>query len=264
MKPTLNHRRTAFTLTDLFVVIIILVICYWGIADLSATAGAKRKAQRISCQNNLKEIGTAYVLWADDHGGRTPASESATRGGWSDLLTNADQGENCWTNYAVLADALGRDARRVICPADDRTAAAEFVTNTTQYEYDLRASYFHSNSNVSYFVGVSANTNSPRSLLAGDRNLGGGTAPDSEYGFSPASGKGNDVAVPIAGPASWSLKMHSDGNPAGAGNILLGDGHVQQVSTASFNKDWLRNAAPTTNWPAGHVPATPSIRVVLP
>ena len=47
-------------------------------------------------------------------------------------------------------------------------------------------------------------------------------------------------------------------------NILLGDGSGQQISSAGFNKDWLRNATATTNWPVGHVPATPSIRLVLP
>jgi hypothetical protein len=28
--------------------------------------------------------------------------------------------------------------------------------------------------------------------------------------------------------------------------------------------DWLRKADPTTNWPAGHIPAVPSIRLVFP
>jgi hypothetical protein len=104
----------------------------------------------------------------------------------------------------------------------------------------------------------------PQSLLAGDRNLGPGRVPDPNYGYSPKSGQGNDVAVPISGPVSWSLKMHSAGNAAGSGNILLGDGSVQQVSSASLNKNWLRNAVPTTNWPAGHLPPTPSIRLVFP
>ena len=104
----------------------------------------------------------------------------------------------------------------------------------------------------------------PQSIAGGDRNLGPGSVPDRDYGYSPKNGKGNDVAVPIAGPVSWSLKMHSAGNAAGAGNILLGDGSGQQTSTASFNQIWLRNAAPTTNWPAGHLPATPSIRLVFP
>jgi prepilin-type processing-associated H-X9-DG protein len=58
--------------------------------------------------------------------------------------------------------------------------------------------------------------------------------------------------------------MHSAGNIAGAGNILLGDGSVQQVTTANFNQNWLPNVTPTTNWPPGHVPANPSIRLVFP
>jgi type II secretory pathway pseudopilin PulG len=259
MKPTLNQRPTAFTLIELLAVVVVITV----VASVLLPAGSsKLKAQRIICLNNLKEIGTAYRLWAGDHDGHTPALESASRGGWSDLLANADQGTNCWTNYAILADALGRSPKLVICPADDRSAAQEFVTNTAQY--DLHAYYFRNNSNLSYFVGVSANTNSPLSLLAGDRNLGDGTVPDSGYGFSPASGEGNDVAVAIAGPVSWSLKMHSARNAAGSGTILLGDGSVQAVTSASFNKNWLHNAPPTTNWPVGHVSATPSIRLVFP
>ena len=262
MKLTLSQRRTALTGTDVIVVIVIFVLFFWGIGSLTATHSEKRKAQRVSCANSLKEIGTAYRLWAEEHGGRTPAAESASLGGWSDLLTNADEGANCWTNYAILADALGRSPKWVICPADERGAPAEFVSNAKPN--DLRDQYFQNKNNLSYFVGVNAIIKSPRSLLAGDRNLGGGNAPDSEFGFSPTNGKGNDVAVPITGPVSWSLKMHSNGKPAGAGSILLADGSVQQVSTASFNKNFLRNAPPTTNWPAGHVPATPSIRLVFP
>jgi hypothetical protein len=120
------------------------------------------------------------------------------------------------------------------------------------------------NTHVSYFIGVSANDTQPQSILGGDRNLGPGTVPAPEYGYSPKSGKGNDVAVPISGPVSWSLKMHSAGNPPGVGNILLGDGSVQSLSTAEFNQNWLRNTSPTTNWPAGHFPATPSIRLIFP
>jgi hypothetical protein len=111
---------------------------------------------------------------------------------------------------------------------------------------------------------VSANTKSPQSLLSGDHNLGGGAQADSEYGYSPANGGGNDIALPITGPAAWSLKMHSAGKPAGAGNILLGDGSVQQVCNTSFNKTRLCNTVPTPNWPAGHGPATQSIRLVFP
>jgi hypothetical protein len=60
--------------------------------------------------------------------------------------------------------------------------------------------------------------------------------------------------------------MHSAaaGNSAGAGNILMGDDSAQEVSTLSFRETWLPNANPTIDWPAGHIPASPSIRVLFP
>jgi prepilin-type processing-associated H-X9-DG protein len=51
---------------------------------------------------------------------------------------------------------------------------------------------------------------------------------------------------------------------AGAGNILLGDGSVQQVNTLGFGLNWQPVAGLTTNWPVGHVPLSPSIRVLFP
>jgi competence protein ComGC len=262
MKLKRMHNASAFTRVELIVVIAVLLVLISQIDFMITPASAKRKAQRISCLNNLKQIGTAYRIWSGDHGDRNPALESVSKGGWSDLLTNADQGPNCWTNYAILADDLGRSPKLVMCSADDRIAASDFVTNGMQNESNHF--YFQNNTNLSYFVGVSANSKSPRTLLGGDRNLGGGIMPDSDYGFSPKNGRGNDVAVPISDPVSWSLKMHSAGDAAGTGNILLADGSAHKTSSASFVQDWLNYADPTTNWPPGHVPASPSIRLIVP
>jgi hypothetical protein len=41
----------------------------------------------------------------------------------------------------------------------------------------------------------------------------------------------------------WSAKLHSAGNIAGAGNIMLGDGSAQQCTSASLRKSWMANAA---------------------
>jgi prepilin-type N-terminal cleavage/methylation domain-containing protein len=250
MKIKLNQRRTAMTFIELMVVIaVIAVVALILFPGLSRPR--HRIRSRISCLSNLKEIGMGYRLWAGDNGDLVPSQQSVSNGGWRDFLTNANQGPICWTNYAIMNIDLGQSRRIVVCPNDERTAAASFTSN-----FD--------NTHVSYFIGVSANDVYPQSILGGDRNLGPGTKPDPDYGYSPKSGKGNDVAIPITGPVCWSLKMHSAGNPAGVGNILLGDGSGQLVSSASFNQNWLRNAAPTTNWPAGHIPATPSIRLVFP
>ncbi|MGD0412025.1 MAG: type II secretion system protein [Verrucomicrobiota bacterium] len=253
MKQKAMLRRRAFTRVELLVVVMIVLFFVLAASAiiLPFLARSKARSARISCVNNLKEIGTAYRVWAGDYGDRTPPEQTVANGGWWDILTNDDQGALCWTNYAIMQNELGQSPRLVVCPDDERQAAFSFTNG-----FD--------NTHVSYFVGVSANDTYPQSIAGGDRNLGPGPKPDPDYGYSPISGKGNDVAIPITGPVSWSLKMHSFGNPAGAGNSLLGDGSAQQVSTAALNKKWLRNATPTTNWPAGHVPASPSIRLVFP
>jgi type II secretory pathway pseudopilin PulG len=260
MKTVLRQRRAAFTLTELLVTIFVLIICFLSVLSLTATSGNKAKAQRISCANNLKEIGIAYRLWAEDNGNLIPSEQPVARGGWKDLLTNANQGTNCWTNYAIMANDLGQSPKLVLCPADDRTSAASWFSNATSASCPIA----FNNAALSYFVGVSANAGAPRSILGGDRNLGSEEKPGADFGFSQEGGKGNDVAVPISGPVSWSLKIHSAGKTAGADNILLGDGSVEQLSSAKFYRSYLRNAPPTTNWPVGYVPATPSIRLVFP
>jgi competence protein ComGC len=259
MRPTPIHKSVAFTLFELLVLLMIVAIL--AALLLPALAKAKEKATRISCLNNLKQIGVAYRIWGNDNGDLYPALQSVTKGGWTEFLTNADQGPLCWTNYAIMANELGQSPRILACPSDKRKPAGTLTTT------GRAPSDFKDNHTLSYFLGVSADDNQPQSLLGGDRNLGSGNEPALDYGFSPESGKGNDVAIPTnsqVNPVCWSLKMHSDGNVAGAGNILLGDGSAQEVSTRSFRSDWLSHADPTTNWPAGHVPSSPSIRVLFP
>ena len=250
LRPIPNQRPRAFTLIE--VLAIILVIFVLALLYLPTVARPRHHgAIRIGCINNLKEIGTAYRLWAGDNGDLVPAQQTVISNGWADFLTNANQGSKCWMNYAIMAADLGQSPRIVVCPADERQAALSFTN-----KFD--------NTHVSYFVGVTANDIYPQSILGGDRNLGPGLVPDPDYGYSPKNGKGNDVAIPINGSVSWSLKMHSAGNTAGAGNILLGDGSAQQTSSANFNANWLRYALGTDYWPAGRVPAVPSIRLVFP
>jgi competence protein ComGC len=249
MRPTPIRKSEGFTRFELIAVVVIIFLLL--LVFNSMTRRASERAVRNTCVFELKNLGIAYGLWAGDHHGRFPMSESLTNGGWKELLTNADEGLLCWTNYAIMGNELGQSPAFLRCPSDERHTGTNFVSNT----------------NFSFFVGVSANASQPRSLLAGDRNLGGGATPDREYGFSPESGQGNDVAIQTnaqAGPVCWSLKMHSRGNSAGAGNILVGDGRVQQVSTLSFRTIWQPVAGLTTNWPAGHVPSSPSIRVLFP
>ena len=70
MNPPRPRASRAFTLIELLVVIAIIAILA-GLL-LPALAQAKVRAQRIQCVNNLKQVGTALRLWADDHDSKYP------------------------------------------------------------------------------------------------------------------------------------------------------------------------------------------------
>src|SRR5690242_2899019 len=193
-----SKGRDAFTLTELFILVV-------GLAIFTAILLPALHTPHIccfpSCTNNLKQIGLAFRIWALDNGDRFPMSVSTNDGGTMELCS----GTNASVHFAVMPNELSTP-KVLVCPEDKNRQWA------TNFNSDLN------NSKISYFVGLETGPTNLSLWLSGDRNL------------TNCLRLGNSLVVVRPGDTpAWSRELHGR-----RGNILLADGSVQIISNATW------------------------------
>ena len=170
-----------------------------------------RRCCRISCSSNLKQIGLAFRMFANDHGERFPMQVSVVEDGTKGIPLK----DLAVATFASISNELN-NPKPLACPHDsERERTVDFTKLAV--------------TNISYFVGLDA-SEYPFSILAGDRNVS-------------VSGRLTSGLVEITNPvsAAWGPRMHVN-----QGNVALADGSAHGLDNWLL-RNILTNTCLATN-----------------
>ena len=254
-----QKQKKAFTLIELLVVIAIIAIL--AAMLLPALAAAKKKAQKISCTNNLKQVGLATRIWGGDNQDKYAMAVPWSSGGAYDYVAHANGGAMTAANplnpgmvFMVMSNELSTP-KIVYCPSDsahtlDNIAATNFsfgdLIRTPTPAVNQKAAGPTANSKVSYFINGDATEVDPQAIMYGDLNIGNQTATAANGAAAYRFGGGAGTQ-PTSQPAAQQLTTVAIGSQnlawawtandlhTKSGNLALSDGSVQSATISGLH-----------------------------
>jgi prepilin-type N-terminal cleavage/methylation domain-containing protein len=242
MKRILKQKK-AFTLIELLVVIAIIAIL--AAMLLPALAAAKRRAQRINCVSNIREVNLAFRVWEGDNGDKYPMAVSSTNAnGAREDVCSMTAGITTYlaagiTNvFCVMSNELS-SPKLLSCPSDTQNGRGP-ATNFAQLGVQPPPVSSTVGTNcISYFVCGDATEQYPQMLLDGDRNLG-----TASTAGNPATAINLTGGTQFTSASIWAWTAND--LHLKVGNVGVCDGSVQTYSVVNLQ---AALAAATNNVP---------------
>jgi prepilin-type N-terminal cleavage/methylation domain-containing protein len=258
-----KKQQKAFTLIELLAVLAILAVL--AAIRLPALAASERNAQKVTCINNLKQIGIAIRIWEGANGDKYPMQVPASQGGAQDYLQHCNNNtDNQLTTdislcpgetFMVMSNQLS-SSKILNCPAD----AIHIAATNWSYRNVLNINYGGAGnlpaqgiarSTISYFVGADATEADPQSIISGDGNIGNAgnssTAGASSYWASSNTTTRQIDSVAFGASFYWGWTVNDLHQKTG--NLLIADGSVQSVTESGLHTA-LNNATNAVPYPA--------------